>query len=146
MLQCMDGKKALGLVEEHKPDLVLMDIQMPGISGLEVTDLIRKTPVVADTKIIAVTAFAMKGDEQKIIDGGCDGYSWCHRGRHGGADRKQRRADHYGGGGRRDGPHIQLRIYLRYRQTCSPLLSRKRRNRPSVPLFAGYTDIKNRED
>ena len=74
VLQCMDGKKALGLVEENKPDLVLMDIQMPGISGLEVTALIRKTPSVAKTKIIAVTAFAMKGDEQKIIDGGCDGY------------------------------------------------------------------------
>ena len=60
--------------KENRPDLILMDIQMPGISGLEVTALIRKTPSVANTKIIAVTAFAMKGDEQKIIDGGCDGY------------------------------------------------------------------------
>ena len=74
VFQCMDGKKALAMVEDERPDLVLMDIQMPGISGLEVTALIRKTPSVADTKIIAVTAFAMKGDEQKIIDGGCNGY------------------------------------------------------------------------
>ena len=74
VFQCMDGKKALSLVEEIRPDLILMDIQMPEISGLEVTALIRKTPSVAKTKIIAVTAFAMKGDEQKIIDGGCDGY------------------------------------------------------------------------
>lgn len=74
VLQCLDGKKALGIVKDQHPDLVLMDIQMPGISGLEVTALIRKTPEVADTKIVAVTAFAMKGDEQKIIDGGCNGY------------------------------------------------------------------------
>ncbi len=74
VLQCLDGQKALSIVQAERPDLVLMDIQMPNISGLEVTDLIRKSPDVAKTKIIAVTAFAMKGDEQKIIDGGCDGY------------------------------------------------------------------------
>ncbi|MBP5534819.1 MAG: response regulator [Alphaproteobacteria bacterium] len=74
VLQCMDGKKALSVVQENHPDLVLMDIQMPGISGLEVTALIRQSKDVAKTKIVAVTAFAMKGDEQKIIDGGCDGY------------------------------------------------------------------------
>lgn len=74
VLQCMDGKKALSIVQAEHPDLVLMDIQMPGISGLEVTALIRQSPDVADTKIVAVTAFAMKGDEQKIIDGGCNGY------------------------------------------------------------------------
>ncbi len=74
ILQCMDGKKALDIVKAERPDLVLMDIQMPEISGLEVTALIRKTPEVKDTKIVAVTAFAMKGDEQKIIDGGCNGY------------------------------------------------------------------------
>lgn len=74
VVQCMEGKKALGVAEAEKPDLILMDIQMPEISGLEVTALIRKSPIVSKTKIIAVTAFAMKGDEQKILDGGCDGY------------------------------------------------------------------------
>lgn len=74
VLQCLDGKKALDMVIEHHPDLVLMDIQMPEISGLEVTALIRKTPEVCNTKIVAVTAFAMKGDEQKILEGGCNGY------------------------------------------------------------------------
>ncbi len=74
VFQCLDGKKALDMVIKERPDLVLMDIQMPEISGLEVTDLIRKTPEVKDTKIVAVTAFAMKGDEQKILDGGCNGY------------------------------------------------------------------------
>lgn len=74
VVQCLDGKKALDIAKTEKPDLILMDIQMPEISGLEVTALIRQTPEIAKTKIIAVTAFAMKGDEQKIIDGGCNGY------------------------------------------------------------------------
>lgn len=74
VIQCLDGKKALETALAEKPDLILMDIQMPEISGLEVTALIRQTPEIAQTKIIAVTAFAMKGDEQKIIDGGCNGY------------------------------------------------------------------------
>ena len=74
VLQCLDGKKALDMVVKNRPDLVLMDIQMPEISGLEVTSLIRKTPEVSNTKIVAVTAFAMKGDEQKILEGGCNGY------------------------------------------------------------------------
>ena len=74
VIQCLDGKKALDLTKNERPDLILMDIQMPEISGLEVTALIRQTPEISETKIIAVTAFAMKGDEQKIIDGGCDGY------------------------------------------------------------------------
>ena len=59
VLQCLDGKKALDMVIEHHPDLVLMDIQMPEISGLEVTALIRKTPQVSNTK---------------ILEGGCNGY------------------------------------------------------------------------
>ncbi len=74
VIQCLDGKKALEIAKNNRPDLILMDIQMPEISGLEVTALIRQTPEIAKTKIIAVTAFAMKGDEQKIIDGGCNGY------------------------------------------------------------------------
>lgn len=74
VFECLDGRQALEIVKTEKPDLVLMDIQMPEISGMEVMKLIRETPEVADTKIIAVTAFAMKGDEQKIIDGGANDY------------------------------------------------------------------------
>ncbi len=74
VIQCLDGRKALDIAKQEKPDLILMDIQMPEISGLEVTSLIRQDPEIKDTKIVAVTAFAMKGDEQKIIDGGCNGY------------------------------------------------------------------------
>ena len=74
VIQCLDGRKALDIAKQEKPDLILMDIQMPEISGLEVTSLIRQDPEIKNTKIVAVTAFAMKGDEQKIIDGGCNGY------------------------------------------------------------------------
>lgn len=74
VIQCLDGRQALDIAKQEKPDLILMDIQMPEISGLEVTSLIRQDPEIKDTKIVAVTAFAMKGDEQKIIDGGCNGY------------------------------------------------------------------------
>lgn len=74
VIECLEGKKALNVVKKMKPDLILMDIQMPEISGLEVTAQIRKTPAVAGTKIIAVSAFAMKGDEERILQGGCDAY------------------------------------------------------------------------
>ena len=74
VIECLEGKKALNIVKKMKPDLILMDIQMPEISGLEVTAQIRKTPAVAGTKIIAVSAFAMKGDEERILQAGCDAY------------------------------------------------------------------------
>ena len=73
MIRILKQKDSV-IILHNVPDLVLMDIQMPEISGLDVTALIRRTPEVKDTKIVAVTAFAMKGDEQKIIDGGCNGY------------------------------------------------------------------------
>ncbi len=72
--ECLDGTEALELVKSVKPDLILMDIQMPKISGLAVTAQIRKTPEIADTRIVAVSAFAMKGDEEKILEAGCDAY------------------------------------------------------------------------
>ena len=74
VIECLEGKKALNIVKKMKPDLILMDIQMPEISGLEVTAQRRNTPAVAGTKIIAVSAFAMKGDEERILQAGCDAY------------------------------------------------------------------------
>lgn len=74
VIECLEGKKALNLAKKNKPDLILMDIQMPEISGLEVTAQIRKTPAIAHTKIIAISAFAMKGDEERILQAGCDAY------------------------------------------------------------------------
>ncbi len=74
VIECPEGTEALALVQKKRPDLVLMDIQMPEISGLAVTKLIRETPEIAATKIVAVSAFAMPGDEEKILAAGCDAY------------------------------------------------------------------------
>ncbi|MFO0995334.1 MAG: response regulator [Alphaproteobacteria bacterium] len=69
-----DGKEALRLAKEHRPDLVLMDIQLPEISGLEVTRMMKADGDIRHIPVVAVTAFAMKGDEEKIRQGGCEGY------------------------------------------------------------------------
>ena len=74
VFECSEGKNALSKATEVKPDLILMDIQMPEVDGLTATKMIRNTPEIAKTKIIAVTAFAMDGDSDRILAGGCDGY------------------------------------------------------------------------
>jgi two-component system cell cycle response regulator DivK len=73
-LQTRDGLEALALARLHHPDLILMDIQLPEVSGLQVTQWIKKDDDLSKIPIIAVTAFAMKGDEEKIRDGGCEAY------------------------------------------------------------------------
>jgi len=73
-LQTKDGREALQLARDHRPDLVLMDIQLPKVSGLEVTKWIKEDDDLRDIPVIAVTAFAMKGDEEKIRQGGCEAY------------------------------------------------------------------------
>jgi two-component system cell cycle response regulator DivK len=73
-LQTKDGMEALKLAREHHPDLILMDIQLPEVSGLEVTKWIKEDEDLRKIPIIAVTAFAMKGDEEKIREGGCEAY------------------------------------------------------------------------
>ncbi len=72
--QTRDGNQALGLAREHRPDLILMDIQLPEVSGLDVIKLLKGEEALKDIPIIAVTAFAMKGDEEKILAGGCEAY------------------------------------------------------------------------
>jgi two-component system cell cycle response regulator DivK len=62
------------VAREHKPDLIIMDIQLPEISGLEVTRILKDDDELKGIPVIAVTAFAMKGDEEKIREGGCEGY------------------------------------------------------------------------
>ena len=69
-LQTKDGVEALRMARTHRPDLILMDIQLPEVSGLEVTKWLKEDDDLRTIPIIAVTAFAMKGDEQKIRDGG----------------------------------------------------------------------------
>ena len=73
-VQTKDGREALGLAREHRPDLILMDIQLPEVSGLEVTKWIKEDETLRSIPVIAVTAFAMKGDEEKIRNGGCEAY------------------------------------------------------------------------
>ena len=73
-LQSKDGFEALKLARQHRPDLILMDIQLPEVSGLQLTQWIKEDDDLRAIPIIAVTAFAMKGDEQKIRDGGCEDY------------------------------------------------------------------------
>ena len=74
VFQCSEGKEALSQAKKIKPDLILMDIQMPEVDGLTATKLIRQTPEIANTKIIAVTAFAMDGDAERILASGCNDY------------------------------------------------------------------------
>ena len=73
-LQSRDGPEALALARRHRPDLILMDIQLPEISGLEVTRWLKEDAELKVIPVVAITAFAMKGDEQRIRDGGCEGY------------------------------------------------------------------------
>lgn len=73
-LQTRNGKDALQMAREHRPDLILMDIQLPEVSGLEVTRWLKADAELRSIPVIAVTAFAMKGDEEKIRQGGCEDY------------------------------------------------------------------------
>ncbi|WP_091770958.1 response regulator [Maricaulis salignorans] len=73
-LQTKDGFKAMEMAREHLPDLILMDIQLPEVSGLEVTKWLKDDETLCSIPIVAVTAFAMKGDEERIRQGGCEAY------------------------------------------------------------------------
>jgi CheY-like chemotaxis protein len=68
------AEEALEIVAKFRPRLVLADIQLPGMDGLEMTRQLKSNPETKDIVVVAVTAFAMKGDEQKALDAGCDGY------------------------------------------------------------------------
>lgn len=69
-----DAMEVLDIARASKPDLILMDIQLPEVSGLEVTRWIKGDPDLHQIPVVAITAFAMKGDEEKIRAGGCEGY------------------------------------------------------------------------
>ena len=73
-LQTRTGLEALALARTHRPDLILMDIQLPEVSGLEVTKWLKEDDSLRDIPVVAVTAFAMKGDEERIRQGGCEAY------------------------------------------------------------------------
>ncbi|MCC7260569.1 MAG: response regulator [Alphaproteobacteria bacterium] len=73
-LETKDGMEALRLAHENSPDLILMDIQLPEISGLDITRRLKAESVTSAIPVIAVTAFAMRDDEQKILQAGCEAY------------------------------------------------------------------------
>jgi len=68
------AEEALDLLKDFRPRLILMDIQLPGMDGLELTRRIKADPATQKTSILALTAYAMKGDEEKALAAGCDGY------------------------------------------------------------------------
>jgi len=74
MIEAGDGEQAVSAAEANRPDLILMDIQLPEVSGLEVTKWLKEDDDLRSIPVIAVTAFAMKGDEEKIREGGCEAY------------------------------------------------------------------------
>jgi two-component system cell cycle response regulator DivK len=73
-IQTRNGFDAISLAREHHPDLILMDIQLPEVSGLEVTKWLKEDDELRSIPVVAVTAFAMKGDEERIRSGGCEAY------------------------------------------------------------------------
>ena len=73
-VQTRNGIEAVALARQHRPDLILMDIQLPEVSGLEVTKWLKEDPDLQAIPVVAITAFAMKGDEERIREGGCEAY------------------------------------------------------------------------
>ena len=74
LLEATDGGEALDMAIRERPDRIIMDMQLPKINGLAVTKKLRKTPGFEDTPIIAITAYAMKGDRERAVDAGCNAY------------------------------------------------------------------------
>jgi CheY-like chemotaxis protein len=74
MLEAVDAESGIQLIREQRPDLVLMDIQLPGMDGLSATKVIKEDPDLKDIPIVALTSFAMQGDEEKALAAGCTGY------------------------------------------------------------------------
>ena len=74
LLKATDGEEALDMAMREQPDLIIMDVQIPKLSGLEVTRKLRETPAFSHTPIIGITAYAMKGDRERVIESGCDAY------------------------------------------------------------------------
>ncbi|MBI5968702.1 MAG: response regulator [Deltaproteobacteria bacterium] len=74
IIEATTGEEGVALAETGRPDLILMDIQLPGIDGYEATRRIRAHPALRQVPIIAVTSYALSGDDVKAMEAGCDGY------------------------------------------------------------------------
>ncbi|MEO1029430.1 MAG: response regulator [Pseudomonadota bacterium] len=71
---CRDGASVVDLARKHQPDLIIMDIQLPEVSGLDITRWLKDDPELAHIPVLAVTAFAMRADENRVMEAGCEGY------------------------------------------------------------------------
>ena len=74
LIEAPDGEAAVAVAREQHPDLILMDVQLPKVSGIEATRRVRAEPATADIPIIAITSFALSGDEQRAKDAGASAY------------------------------------------------------------------------
>ncbi|MBU2536358.1 MAG: response regulator [Chloroflexi bacterium] len=74
LLKAYDGEEALDIATREEPDLIVMDMQLPRMSGIEVTKRLRQMPVFSHTPIIALTAYAMRGDKERFLEAGCNAY------------------------------------------------------------------------
>lgn len=74
VLQAADAAEGIALARTHGPKLILMDIQLPGMDGLAATKVLKADEATRGCRIVALTAFAMKGDEERMLAAGCDGY------------------------------------------------------------------------
>ena len=74
VIEASDAERGIALAREHHPDLILMDVQLPGIDGLTATRILKEDPELRGIAIVAVTSFAMTGDEERALEAGCAGY------------------------------------------------------------------------
>jgi CheY-like chemotaxis protein len=74
VLEAVDAETGIQLTRKHRPDLVLMDVQLPGIDGLKATQIIKEDPALKDIPVVALTSYVMQGDEEKAVKAGCTGY------------------------------------------------------------------------
>ena len=74
ILEAEDAESGIQLIRQHLPDLVLMDVQLPGMNGLKATRMIKRDPTIKEIPIVALTSYAMQGDEEKAAEAGCSGY------------------------------------------------------------------------
>jgi two-component system, cell cycle response regulator DivK len=74
LIEAIDGESGMAMARQERPDLILMDVQLPKVSGIEATRTLRGEPATANTPIIAITSFALAGDEQKALEAGATAY------------------------------------------------------------------------
>ena len=73
-IEATDGEQGVELAKSKKPDLILMDVQMPKMDGLEATRILKADATTSNIPVLALTSYAMKGDKERILEAGCDGY------------------------------------------------------------------------